>query len=523
MINGIGKKLTLAFGVVALTIGGVAFLVHSKTEEVKASIRELTEKGWATSDASMKIRAAMLEEMAAIESYHRRKDHATIQNYEQARSTIADAIQILHGTQLLDPAELDSTVALEHQFHVLGGRMFQLADQLGELHAGQHARLFRELTQLHQQTMDSLDAIRFCMIGLQSKLEQRASELVYERQMASNRAIIQMKVFQTGSFVMSIAVTILVWLFAEWKISRPLRRLSVEVIGIGSGDLSKRIQVKSSDEVRLLEESFNRMLDDLEKNTRKRRDLEIELMQEHKLAAVGQFVQGIVHNLNNPLGVVMLASSGVSNEGDTSIIMSLIHEAARKMKSIIDTLLHKSREEQTKESQAIDLNRLILEELSFLEADLEFKHNIKREYVPARELPLVQGVYADFSQSIANIVRNAIDAMHQSTTKKLSVATRFDEQNVFVDINDTGCGIPEGNIPKIFDPFFTTKPVKGQEKEGEPTGTGLGLSSCYQLLRPYGATITVKSKLGEGSTFTLRIPYQPKPGAAKTVDDGELK
>lgn len=88
------------------------------------------------------------------------------------------------------------------------------------------------------------------------------------------------------------------------------------------------------------------------------------------------------------------------------------------------------------------------------------------------------------------------------------------EGRVIVRISDTGSGIPKEHLDRIFDPFFTTKPIAGEAKPGEPTGTGLGLSTCVQLLKPYGAEIAAESEVGTGTTFTVRVPVRAEPNAA---------
>jgi signal transduction histidine kinase len=156
----------------------------------------------------------------------------------------------------------------------------------------------------------------------------------------------------------------------------------------------------------------------------------------------------------------------------------------------------------------LDLNTLLRDELTFFEANLEFKHKIKKEYHFAENLPAIRGVYSDFSQRLMNMVKNAMDAMHDSKEKKLTVRTDVEDGFIRIVLSDTGCGIPQAHIPKLFSPFFTTKPVSGKQQGDEPTGTGLGLSSAYQLLSPYGAKIAVESEEGGGTTFTVRIPVK---------------
>jgi len=98
--------------------------------------------------------------------------------------------------------------------------------------------------------------------------------------------------------------------------------------------------------------------------------------------------------------------------------------------------------------------------------------------------------------------------MHDSEEKKLTVRTGLEDGFIRIVISDTGCGIPKEHTPKLFSPFFTTKPMSGEQRGDEPTGTGLGLSSAYQLLSKYRAKIEAESEVGVGTTFTVKIPVK---------------
>ena len=173
------------------------------------------------------------------------------------------------------------------------------------------------------------------------------------------------------------------------------------------------------------------------------------------------------------------------------------------MEEIIGNLMYKSRREQEEQRQLVDVNDLLWHELKFLDGDPRFKHDIKKVYNFYQGPLYVEGIYSDFSQSLSNLIRNAIDAMEGFEEPVLTITTRSNEELIYVDIHDTGVGIPPENIPHLFEPFFTTKPISG----GTITGTGLGLHSCYQLLSPYGVRFEVKSQPGD-TTFTVKIPRQ---------------
>ena len=169
---------------------------------------------------------------------------------------------------------------------------------------------------------------------------------------------------------------------------------------------------------------------------------------------------------------------------------------------MIEDILAKSR--QQKGTESVDLNVLLTRELHFLEANQVFKHQVEKDIRLAGDLPVVEGAHTDFSQAFGNLLRNAVDAMHKREIKQLSVFTSFDGKHIVVEVSDTGCGIPESNIPKLFEPFFTTK--SPQEKGDGPVGTGLGLYTVQLLLEPYDAEIEVKSVVDAGTSFLVRIP-----------------
>jgi len=269
-----------------------------------------------------------------------------------------------------------------------------------------------------------------------------------------------------------------------------------------------------------------------------RRRLEMELMERHKLSSIGMLVQGVAHNLNTPLGVILgrsellqaeidevlgekiprlldeaggegardAADSTKAIRGSADACLAVILKQVDKMSRIIGNMMQKSRQEQDSERKRISLNQVLQEELTFLDADMTFKHEIEKQVHLDPEIPYIEGIYSDFSQSFTNIIRNAIDAMYHSDLKILTVTTRHDDRFIYVSFHDTGEGIEEGHIPKLFDPFFTTKEFAS--KDGGPTGVGLGLHSCYQLLNPYGVVFEVESGPGN-TTFTVKIPIQP--------------
>jgi PAS domain S-box-containing protein len=260
------------------------------------------------------------------------------------------------------------------------------------------------------------------------------------------------------------------------------------------------------------EGGFQGILVSLTDATEKRRleqqneKLQDELLREQKLANIGMLASGIAHNLNGPLSVIVGYLDLLYARNPQLEEVPLVLAQAERMKEIISNMMMKSRHEQDTRKRAVDLNILLQEELKFLEANLYFKNNIKKQYEFTRGIPLIYGFYSDFSQAFLNIINNAIDAMVDSPRKHLYVKTYYDEQSIYVQIADTGCGLTPEEIDKIFAPFYSTKPPVGENQIGKPCGTGLGLSSTRELVRKYGGEILVDGKPGEGARFTVVYP-----------------
>ncbi len=304
---------------------------------------------------------------------------------------------------------------------------------------------------------------------------------------------------------MMIAIVVTGTLLSRWlrkAVIRPIEQTESTLTDLAQGDMKARVAWTSDDELGSLVRHVNRMADTLAHQ----RELEVKLIHLSKLSDIGALAQGIAHNLRSPLTAVKGFAQLLQLEHPDLKHLDTIVRSADQIEDIVGNIMYKSRQEQRRDRQPIDLNRLLREELKFLEADSRFKHQTEKVYRFAENLPAVEGVYSDFSQCFTNLIRNALDAMHNSDRKQLTVETEKNGDGVIVRVSDTGSGIPKEHLDRIFNPFFTTKPIVGEAKPGEPTGTGLGLSTCVQLLTPYDAEIAAESEVGVRTTFTVRIP-----------------
>ncbi|MEQ9482572.1 hybrid sensor histidine kinase/response regulator [Coleofasciculus sp. F4-SAH-05] len=242
-----------------------------------------------------------------------------------------------------------------------------------------------------------------------------------------------------------------------------------------------------------------------------------QLIEQEKTALIGRLTQGIVHNLRNRIQLIIsykcLATGEMTEEAvspeTTFAYMEKMAEAAWDMSQILDNLMHKSKMDHSLQLTSLNINDILKKELDFWQANLQLKHKVKKKYVLDEHIPLISLVYTDISQILDNLISNALDAMWDKEEQMLTIITRQDEDNLYIDVQDTGCGIAPEDLSKVFDPFYTTKPLKGEEKQrNQPTGTGLGIYTCMQILKGFGGDINVTSELNKGSIFTVRIPKQ---------------
>jgi two-component system, NtrC family, sensor kinase len=237
------------------------------------------------------------------------------------------------------------------------------------------------------------------------------------------------------------------------------------------------------------------------------RQLERGLVQAERMASVGTAAAGIVHNLRSPLSGVLGFANVLKKKYPDIEELGKIETSAELMADMIDNILTKSRQNKTYE--VVDINLLLQRELDFLKADETFRNQVRKQIHLQPNLPKVWCVYTDLSQVFGNLLRNAVEAMHNSAQKTLKMTTMQKDQMVHVLITDTGDGIVEKDFERLFDPFFTTKIGDGILT---PQGTGLGLYIVRQLLEEYGAEIDVESEEGKGATFRVCIPMKEMVG-----------
>ncbi|TVQ96475.1 MAG: hybrid sensor histidine kinase/response regulator [Spirochaetaceae bacterium] len=233
------------------------------------------------------------------------------------------------------------------------------------------------------------------------------------------------------------------------------------------------------------------------------------LMAIEKEAELGKYTSQIVHSLKVPLqsiGGAVLMANLLLNEDDAvhtelkRYLDSLLASAGELQKVIAGIIAHTA-DEQFMRKDRVDVNQIVRRELEFFDLDEEFKLHVQKVVELDDQLPAVLGNPLQIKQIVDNLIANAIDAMADTSTKKLTVTTSCATDTICLSIADTGCGIPKKDHEKIFSPYFTTKPLG--------KGTGIGLASVHKMVHAYGGGIDVDSAVGRGTTVTVRLPVSP--------------
>jgi len=253
-------------------------------------------------------------------------------------------------------------------------------------------------------------------------------------------------------------------------------------------------QISSAIERSILYEETRQAYDNL-------RRTQEQLLHSEKLAAVGQLISGVAHELNNPLTAILgysqlLTSSGQMGQQGIEYSEKLYKQAQRTHR-IVQNLLSFARQHKP-ERVPVQINQALEETLALRDYDLRM-HNIRVHLNLAENLPVTSADPHQLQQVFLNLVNNAVDAiLEHSVEGDLWVRTAFDGDRLSIEFTDSGPGVKDAS--RVFDPFYTTKPVG--------KGTGLGLSICYGIITEHGGTIQVMNVPSRGASFTIELPFQ---------------
>jgi two-component system NtrC family sensor kinase len=308
--------------------------------------------------------------------------------------------------------------------------------------------------------------------------------------------------------VTAISGAILVFFYTRLMM-KPIDRIVLMSKRLMNGDLSARCKIRPSGEMGILCKAIDQMADSIEefeKNLQK--ETQLQIGQSEKLASIGRLAAGIAHEISNPLTSVLsfahlLKQKKSNNEEDLKDLEIIIHETNR-VRKIVRELLDFARQSPAN-MEWIDINSILLQLVQLIKRQKEFRDiEIIENYTDRLEPFLADK--NQFQQIFLNLLLNAAEAITQKGT--INIATTTTKDHIKITIADTGCGIKKENITKIFDPFYTTKPAG--------KGTGLGLSISYGIIQQYDGSIECRSKEGEGTAFSVVLPYQKAEQNPKT-------
>ncbi len=249
-----------------------------------------------------------------------------------------------------------------------------------------------------------------------------------------------------------------------------------------------------------------------------------QVMETGRLASIGELAAGIAHEINNPVAIMVQEAGWIDDllaEGEPvsrdnleeiNRAVGQIRTQGDRCKEITYKLLSFARKTDPTVKD-VQLNDVVSEVIGLTSQKTRYANvRIETELVP--DLPIIHASASEVQQVLLNLVNNAIDAIEQPGGT-VTVATRREDDDVILEVSDTGKGIPEANLARIFDPFFTTKPV-GQ-------GTGLGLSICFGIVEKMGGKITVQSEIERGTAFTVFFPTKApeNDSAAEPGSEGD--
>jgi signal transduction histidine kinase len=326
--------------------------------------------------------------------------------------------------------------------------------------------------------------------------------------------------------LLSLTIALVIWIAVRISIRRPIRGLVRASLALGRGHLGQRITVRRRDEIGQLASAFNRMAEDLQaaqeraqNEAHARLDVERQLQQAQKLAALGRLASEVAHEIGTPLNII---------SGRTEVIqkrLPLDHPLARhaatmlrqveRISSIIRQLLDYARPHRPALS-SVAVPPVLGRVVDLLEP-LARKRQIRLvAEAPRTTAPLLADP-DQLQQVLLNLVTNALDATAPSGQVRLAADNGDGELGppgaqarpqvsrgqaatpyVTLQVDDTGCGIPTDRLEKIFEPFFSTKERRG--------GTGLGMPIVEDIVRAHRGAIEIESVEGRGTTIRLRWP-----------------
>lgn len=284
------------------------------------------------------------------------------------------------------------------------------------------------------------------------------------------------------------------------KIINPLVLLNQTVKRVSQGELGAKVEIIGYGEIKELSLAFNEMSTKIKELVHSIKNAQENLIRAEKFYALGEFSAAIAHEIKNPLTSIKMLMQTVKEEG-TSLNptdINIIEGEINRIDKIVKDFLAFARPIKS-ELSPVSINEIVKEIVLLSKPKIEQAQlNLIEQYDDKQ--PVVKACSDSLKQVFLNIILNAIQAMNPEGT--LVVETFSDSNTVTINIQDTGCGIPEEYMDRIFDPFFTTK----------NEGTGMGLAIVKNIIIEHGGEIRVTSKIGNGTIVSVILPLLKNGG-----------
>lgn len=310
-----------------------------------------------------------------------------------------------------------------------------------------------------------------------------------------------------AALVLAVALAALV----SRIVARPAQALAEASARLARGDYAAPLPRDAGDEIGQLARAFGEMRAAIAQREQRLRSAQAEMIHREKLAAMGRLVAQLSHEINNPIYNIQNCLEALERRGDPSDpnreFLTLAQEELARMATLTRQLLDQSRP-LSDAAQPVSLNAVVQRVLTLAGPELA-AHGIRVRQELSGHLPEVVVHPEGIQQVLANLVNNACDAMPAGGI--LRVASRADDDAVELVVEDTGNGIADADLPHIFEAFYTTKPGVA--------GIGLGLFVSEGIIRGHRGRLSVESRVGEGSRFTVRLPRETLDEAMRADDE----
>jgi two-component system NtrC family sensor kinase len=336
-----------------------------------------------------------------------------------------------------------------------------------------------------------------------------------------------------------LLVAIAAGLFLHFTVRRPIRALAEGTRQVAAGNLEHDIHVRPHDDLGDLASSFNTMIRSLraaqdendrwartlearvEEKTEELRNVGRQMLQIEKMASLGRLAATVAHEINNPLAGILtyarLQARRIERDGanvdlaQMSHDLDLIVQETQRCGGIVNNLLLFSRK-QVGEFERVSLREALDRSLALISHHLKVS-NVAYEHSGDADAGVL-GDANQIQQAIVALCVNAAEAMPSGGVLRTTIADAGPGKPITLAIADTGAGIAPEDLQHIFEPFFTTK--------SDGKGVGLGLSVVYGIMERHGGSVSVESKLGKGTTFTLVFPRPDAASGARAPRSSNL-